>query len=83
MEIRGRRFGSLERVIQSNEFGWVGLGSLTDRRESVGTEDGGGIGDDDTGRDADGDLLLGVETRGAGLSVCVASTRLWRGVDSR
>ena len=49
MEIRGRRFGSLERVIQSNEFGWVGLDSLTDRRESVGTEDGGGIGDDDIG----------------------------------
>ena len=49
MEIRGRRFGSLERVVQSNEFGWVGLGSLTDRRKSVGTEDGGGIGDDDIG----------------------------------
>ena len=28
---------------------WVGLDSLTDRRESVGTEDGGGIGDDDIG----------------------------------
>jgi hypothetical protein len=25
----------------------------------------------------------GVETRGAGLRVCAASTRLWRGVDSR
>ena len=40
---------SLERVLQSNEFGWVGLDSLTDRRKSVGTEDGGGIGDDDIG----------------------------------
>ena len=29
-----------------DEFGWVGLGSLTDRRKSVGTEDGGEIGDD-------------------------------------
>ena len=66
MEIRGRRFGSLECVVQPEKFGWVGLDSLTDRRESVGTEDGGGIGDDDTGRDADGDRLLGVETRGAG-----------------
>ena len=27
----------------------VGLDSLTDRRESVGTEDGGGISDDDIG----------------------------------
>ena len=25
----------------------------------------------------------GVETRGAGLRACAASTRLWRGVDSR
>ena len=49
MKIRGRRFGSLERVMQSEKFGWVGLDSLTDRRESVGTEDGGGIGDDDIG----------------------------------
>ena len=49
MEIRGRRFGSLERVVQSNEFGWVGLGSLTNRGKSVGTDDGGGIGDDDIG----------------------------------
>ena len=35
--------------LQSDKFGWVGLGSLMDRRESVGTEDGGGIGDDDIG----------------------------------
>ena len=49
MEIRERRFESLERVIQLNEFGWVGLGSLTDRRKSVDTEDGGGIGNDDLG----------------------------------
>ena len=28
---------------------WVGLDSLTDRRKSVGTEDGGEIGDDDIG----------------------------------
>ena len=49
MEIRVRRFGSLGHVVQSNEFGWVGLDSLTDRRKSVGTEDGGGIGDDDIG----------------------------------
>ena len=55
------------RWLQLDNFGWVGLDSLTDRRESVGTEDGGGIGDDNTGRDADGDRLLGVETRGAGL----------------
>ena len=48
-KFRGRRFESLERVIQSNEFGRVGLDSLTDRRESVGTEDSGGIGDDDIG----------------------------------
>ena len=45
MRIRGRRFGSLERVMQLEKFGWVGLDSLTDRRESVGTEDGDGIGD--------------------------------------
>ena len=33
-----------------NDLGaWVGLGSLADRHESVGTEDGGGIGDDDVG----------------------------------
>ena len=49
MEIRGRRFGSLERVMQSVKFGLVGLDSLTDRRESVDTEDGVGIGDDDIG----------------------------------
>ena len=49
MEIRRRRFGSLERVIQSNEFGWVRLGSLTEQRKSVGTEDGGEIGNDDVG----------------------------------
>ena len=49
LEIRGRRFRSLERVIQLNEFGWIGLGSLTDRRKSVGTENGGGIGDRDIG----------------------------------
>ena len=66
MEIHEIRFESLERVMQPDKFGWVGLDSLTDRRKSVGTEDGGGIGDDDTGRDADGDRLLGVETRGAG-----------------
>ena len=35
--------------MQSDKFGWVGLDSLTDRRESVDTEDGGGIGDDDIG----------------------------------
>ena len=35
--------------MQSNKFDLVGLVSLTDRRESVGTEDGGGIGDDDIG----------------------------------
>ena len=46
-KFRGRRFGSLERVIQSNEFGWVGLDSLTVRRKSIGTENGGGIGDND------------------------------------
>ena len=54
MEIRGRRFESLERVVQSNKFGLVGLVSLTDRRESVGTEDGGEMGEDDAqllGRD--------------------------------
>ena len=39
---------SLERVVQPKKFGWVGLDSLTDRHESVGTE-GGGIGDDDIG----------------------------------
>ena len=49
MKIRGRRFGSRECVVQPEKFGWVGLDSLTDRRESVGTEDGGGIGDDDIG----------------------------------
>ena len=49
MEIHGRRFGSLERVMQSEKFGWVGLDSLTDRRESVGTEDGDGIGENDVG----------------------------------
>ena len=48
-KLRERRFGSHKCVIQSNEFGWVGLGSLTDRRESVGTEDGGEIGDSDIG----------------------------------
>ena len=45
--------------LQSNEFGWVELGSLTDRRESVDTEDGGEIGDDDIERATDGDRLLG------------------------
>ena len=35
--------------LQSDNFGWVGLDSLMDRRKSVGTEDGGGIGDDDIG----------------------------------
>ena len=59
MEIRGRRFGSLERVTQSNEFGWVGLGSLTDQRKSVGTEDGGGSATTTLERDADADRLLG------------------------
>ena len=29
MKIHERRFGSLERVVQSNESGWVGLDSLT------------------------------------------------------
>ena len=38
---------SLERVVQSDNFGWVGLDSLTDRRKSDGIEDGGGIGDSD------------------------------------
>ena len=38
---------SLECVVQSDMFGWFGLDSLTDRRKSVGTEDDGGIGDDD------------------------------------
>ena len=36
-----------EAWLQSNMFGWVGLDSLTDRRKSVGTEDDGGISDDD------------------------------------
>ena len=49
MEIRERRFESLERVMQSDKFGWVGLDSLMDRRKSVGIEDDGGIGDDDIG----------------------------------
>ena len=40
---------SLKHVVQSDKFGWVGLDSLTDRRKSVGTEDGGGIGDYDIG----------------------------------
>ena len=35
--------------LQSKNFGWVGLDSLTDRHKSVGTEDGGGIDDDDIG----------------------------------
>ena len=38
---------SLKHVVQSDKFGWVGLGSLTDRRKSVGTEDGGGNSDND------------------------------------
>ena len=76
MEIRVRRFRSLGRVVQSNEIGWVRLDSLTDRCKSVGTEDGGGIGDNDIGAYADGDRLLGVKTRGAGLRACVTSTRL-------
>ena len=38
-----------EAWLQSDNFAWVGLDSLTDRRKSVGTEDGGGIGDDDIG----------------------------------
>ena len=62
--------------LQSGYFGWVGLDCLTDRRKSVGTEDGGGIGDNDIGAYADGDRLLGVKTRGAGLRACVTSTRL-------
>ena len=41
--------GALSVLLQSDKFGWVGLDSLTDRRESVGTEDGGGIGEDDVG----------------------------------
>ena len=35
--------------LQSDKFGWVGLDGLTNRRKSVGTENGGGIGDDDIG----------------------------------
>ena len=35
--------------LQPDKFGWVGLDSLTDRRKSVGTEDGGGISGDDIG----------------------------------
>ena len=35
--------------LQSNKFRWVGLDGLTDRRRSVGTEDGDGIGDDNIG----------------------------------
>ena len=44
---------------------WVGLDSLTDRRKSVGTEEGVGSATTTQERDADGDRLLGVETRGA------------------
>ena len=33
--------------LQLGKFGWVRLVSLMDRRISVGTEDGGGIGEDD------------------------------------
>ena len=40
---------SLECVVQPKKFSWVGLDSLTDRRKSVGTEDGGEIGDNDVG----------------------------------
>ena len=40
---------SLERVMQSKMFGLVGLDSLTDRRESVGTEDGDELNDSDIG----------------------------------
>ena len=53
--------------MQSNKFGLVGLGSLTDLRKSIGTEDGGGVGNDDIRS-----MMLmvtdfwGVETRGAG-----------------
>ena len=38
---------SLECVVQPKKFSWVALDSLTDRRESVGTEDSDGIGDDE------------------------------------
>ena len=40
---------SLECVVQSDMLGWFGLDSLTDRRKSVGTEDDGGIGDNNMG----------------------------------
>ena len=49
MKINGIRFASLERVLQSDNFGQVRLESLMDRRKSVGIEDGGGIGEDDVG----------------------------------
>ena len=35
--------------LQLDMFDWVGLDSLTHRRKSVGTEDGGEIGDDEIG----------------------------------
>ena len=41
--------GALSVSLQSDMFGWVGLVSLMDRRESVGTEDGGVIGEDNIG----------------------------------
>ena len=37
------------RMVAVDMFGWVGLVSLTDRRKSVGTEDGRGIGEDNIG----------------------------------
>ena len=49
MKNRERRFEGLEHVMQSGKFGWVRLVSLMDRRKSVGTEDGGEIGEDDVG----------------------------------
>lgn len=50
---------------------------------SVEIEDGGDFSDDNIERDVDGGQLLVVETCGVGLRACVASTRLWSGVDSR
>ena len=49
MEIHEDDLGASSVSLQSNKLGWVRLESLTDRRKSVGTEDGGGIGDDDIG----------------------------------
>ena len=42
-----KAYGALSMSLQSDKFGWVGLDGLTDRHESVDTEDGGGIGNDD------------------------------------